>query len=357
MTDFAFPKPNRFTSQLFDKLSRHPKRVVFTEGEDIRVIRVAAECVRREVIAPILLGRISEMKRIADEHGVSLSMVRLIEPAESSDFGLFCDRFRRMERYRKIYASEKDASGFMSRPAYFGAMMVQYGQADALVAGNQVAPISVFRPLLQMIKPLATVPAVYSTIVMVDDRESLPKDRILFLSDCGINPEPTAEHLAAMSVETARLCRHLEGRSPRVAMLSYSNKGSAVSTSTRKMEAATALARELARRELVDLSIEGEIQADVALVPAVAANKVPNSVLGGAADVLIFPSLDASHIAYKLLTHFAGLKPYGQIIQGLTRPAAQVSRSASEEQILGTAAAVAVEAIEYRKLYGGDDEV
>lgn len=357
MTDFAFPEPNRFTSQLFDKLSRHPKRVVFTEGEDVRVIRVAAEFVRRQLVAPILLGRVDEIKKIAAANSVDLTMVKLIEPSKSSDFGLFCDRFRRMERYRKIYASEKDASGFMSKPSYFGAMMVQYGQADALVSGNQVAPVSVFRPLLQMIKPLTTVPAVYSTIVMVDDRDTLPKDRILFLADCGINPDPTAEHLSAMCVETAKLCRHLEGRSPRVAMLSYSNKGSAVSTSTRKMEAATALAREAARRQMVDLAIEGEIQADVALVPSVAENKVPNSVLGGAADVLIFPSLDASHIAYKLLAHFAGLKPYGQIIQGLTRPAAQVSRSSSEEQILGTAAAVAVEAIEYRKLYSSEEDV
>lgn len=356
MSDFAFPEPNQFTARLFDKLSRHPKRVVFTEGEDIRVLRVAEELVKRKIIAPILLGKVDGIKKLADESGVSLKFINVIDPPTASDFQLFCDRFRRQERFRRIYATAKDAVGFMSRPAYFGAMMVQYGQADAIVSGNISAPVSVFRPLLQMIKPLPTVPAVYSTIVMVDDRRSDQDDRILFLSDTGINPEPTPEQLAAMAVETAKLCRHLEQRSPRVAMLSYSNKGSSVSASTRKMEAATALARELARRQMVELDIEGEIQADVALLPDIAAKKVPNSVLKGAADVLIFPNLDASHIAYKLLTHFAGLKPYGQIIQGLSRPAAQISRSSSEEQILGTAAAVAVEAIEFRKLINDEED-
>jgi len=341
---------NTVTRHLLEQLRRHPKRVVFTEGEDIRVIQAAARLVEEEVVAPILLGNKERIQALAAKHSVSMKLIHVIDPPLASDFGLFCKMEANMERYRTIRIGKPEE--IVARPHYFGALMVQYGQADAVVGGNQALPAAYFRALLHTIKPLPNVPKIFGVSILVGSHlKHMGGDGILFLADCGLNPTPDVAELAAIAIETGKLAHHFLGRRAHVAMLSHSTKGSAATPDALRMAAATSLAQDLALKEFLEISIEGELQADVALDPEAAEVKRPGTEARPSSDVLVFPNLDAAHISLKLLQHVAGAQNYGQLILGLSRPAAQVPRTASVETIFGTAAAIAVEAIKYHQLY------
>jgi phosphotransacetylase len=352
MSDFS-PEPvpaNPVTRHLLEQLRRHPKRVVFTEGEDIRVIEAAARLVAEEAVAPILLGNRQRIRDLAAAGGVSLKFVHIIDPPLASDFGLFCQRVENMARYRTMKIG--DPAEIVARPHYFGALMVQYGQADALVGGNQALPAAYFRALLHTIKPLPDVPKIFGVSILTGSHlKNLGGSDILFLADCGLIPNPDVFELAAIALETGKLARHFLGRKAFVAMLSHSTKGSAATPDARRMAAAAGLAQAEVLKHFLDISIEGELQADVALDPAAAEIKLPSAEARPTADVLVFPNLDAAHISLKLLQHVAGAQNYGQLILGLSRPAAQVPRTATVETIFGTAAAIAVEAIKFHVLY------
>ncbi len=341
---------NTVTRYLLDQLRRHPKRVVFTDGEDIRVIRAAAMLVEQEVVAPILLGNKDRIRALAAEHGVSMNLIHIIDPPLASDFGLFCQRVENMARYRTIRIGKPEE--IVARPHYFGSLMVQYGQADAVVGGNLASPVSYFRALLHTIKPLPHVPKIFGVSILTGSHlHNLGGDGILFMADTALNPVPNVEELAAIAVETGRLARHFLGRTAHVAMLSHSTHGSATTPDAMRMAAATSLARDKSLKEFLDITFEGEVQADVALDPAAAEIKLAGADIRPTADVLVFPNLDAAHISLKLLHHVAGADTYGQLILGLSRPAAQVPRTATAEMIFGTAAAIAVEAIKFHQLY------
>ncbi len=356
MPDFQIdPAPdNSVTRHLLDQLRRHPKRVVFAEGEDLRVLQAAARLVEQEAVTPILLGNRERIRALAKEHSVPMNFINVIDPPHASDFPLFCKMEDNMERYRKLKTGH--TAEIVARPHYFGALMVQYGQADALVGGNQALPAAYFRALLHTIKPLASVPKIFGVTILVGPHlKHMGGDGILFLADTGLVPDPDVRELAAIALETGNLARHFLGRRPLVAMLSHSTKGSATTPEARRMAAATSLAQEEARRRYLDIDIEGELQADVALDPAASETKLPGADHRHSADVLVFPNLDAAHISVKLLQHVAGAQNYGQLILGLARPTAQVPRTASVETIFGTAAAVAVEAIKYHQLHPHGD--
>ena len=345
---------NPVTRYLLEQLRRHPKRVVFTEGEDLRVIRAAARLVAEEVVAPILLGNKERIRALAAANSVSLKFIHIIDPPLATDFRLFCQRVENMARYRTMQTG--DPAELVARPHYFGALMVQYGQADAIVGGNQALPAAYFRALLHMIKPLPEVPRIFGVTILTGSHlKHMGGSGILFLADCGLNPNPDVAELAAIALETGKLAHHFLGRKAYVAMLSHSTKGSASTPDALRMAAATSLAQEHALKEFVEVSIEGELQADVALDPEAAETKMPGAEARPTADVLVFPNLDAAHISLKLLQHVAGAQNYGQLILGLSRPAAQVPRTATAETIFGTAAAIAVESIKYHLLHPDGD--
>ena len=345
---------NPVTRYLLEQLRRHPKRVVFTEGEDIRVIRAAARLVAEEVVAPILLGNKERIRALAAANSVSLKFIHIIDPPLATDFRLFCQRVENMARYRAMQTG--DPAELVARPHYFGALMVQYGQADAIVGGNQALPAAYFRALLHTIKPLPEVPRIFGVTILTGSHlKHMGGSGILFLADCGLNPNPDVAELAAIALETGKLAHHFLGRKAYVAMLSHSTKGSASTPDALRMAAATSLAQEHALKEFVEVSIEGELQADVALDPEAAETKMPGAEARPTADVLVFPNLDAAHISLKLLQHVAGAQNYGQLILGLSRPAAQVPRTATAETIFGTAAAIAVESIKYHLLHPDGD--
>ncbi|HEX5789704.1 MAG TPA: phosphate acyltransferase, partial [Luteolibacter sp.] len=320
------PKPS-VVQHLLEQLRRHPKRVVFTEGEDSRVIRAAERLVQEQVVAPILLGNRERIQLIALEYKISLKHILIIDPPKASDFELFCRRVENMDRYRSRHLG--DPREIVCRPHYFGALMVQYGQADAVVGGNQAVPAAYFRALIHTIKPLPTVPKIFGmTILMGKHLENLGGSGMLFLADTAMIPNPSMEELCSIALETGKFAQHALGRKPQIAMLSHSTKGSSRTPDALRVAAATSLAQSEAQKRYLDFDIDGEIQADVATDPHAAEIKISASVHRQPSDVLVFPNLDAAHISLKLLQHVAGAQNYGQIIMGLGRPAAQVPRTA-----------------------------
>jgi len=241
----------------------------------------------------------------------------------------------------------------MQIPNYFGAMMVAMHQADGLVSGTMEISGSVLRPLFQIIKVAPTTTTASSCMVMEVEDTRFGENGILFMADCGVIPEPTVDQLADIAVSTAQLARQIMGKRPRVALLSFSTKGSADHPTTGKVQAATAMAVQKAQQRKIEADFDGELQVDAALIPEIAARKLPESKVAGNATVLIFPDLNSGNIASKLIQHVARANAYGQILLGLDRPAADVSRGSSAHDILGVAAIVGLQSIEYDKLYPG----
>jgi phosphate acetyltransferase len=244
----------------------------------------------------------------------------------------------------------------MIKPNYFGAMMVGMRQADGLVSGTNEISGSVLRPLFQIIKVAPRTTTASSCMVMEVEDTRFGDGGVLFLGDCGVIPEPTVDQLAEIGLSTARLARQIMGTPPRVAFLSYSTKGVTTQASVLRVKAATELAQKRAEGELLEADFDGELQVDAALVPEIAARKLPGSKVAGRANVLIFPDLNSGNIASKMIQHIARANAYGQVLLGLDRPAADVSRGSSAHDILGVASIVGLQSIEYPKLYPGAGE-
>ena len=341
----------RFIGSIIEKLQRHPKRVVFPEGTEPRVLQAARQFHSLRLGAPILLGDRTQVKRMAASLNVSLEGVRVINPAASEELEPFVERFLMLRRAKGV--KEKEAREAMLKPNYFGAMMVAMHQADGLVSGTNEITGSVLRPLFQIIKVAPHTPTASSCMVMDVEDSRLGENGVLFMADCGVIPEPTVDQLADIAVATADLARHLLNVRPRVGLLSYSTKGSATHPSIGKVQAATALAEQKAAQKGLEADFDGELQIDAALVPEIARRKVPESQVAGRANVLIFPDLNSGNIGSKLVRLVGRANAYGQILLGLDRPSADVSRGSNAHDILGVAAIVGVQAIDYPVLYPG----
>ncbi|GAT35143.1 phosphate acetyltransferase [Terrimicrobium sacchariphilum] len=341
-----------FIDSVFAKLKRHPKRIVFPDGDDPRVVRACHAFYEKDAGIPILIGKRDVIERIALTEKVSLDHVAIINPETASEMPVFCERLEKLERYKKMGIN--DARALLSNPNYFAAMMLQHGQADALVGGVHSYSGSLLRPLIQLVKPLPHAPLISGCMIAEVD-ERFGDGGVLFLADCGVVPDPNMEQLASIAVQTGLVARQVFGQRPRVALLSFSTKGSARTPSTEKVAGAVVIARKLADELGVEIAVDGEMQADAALIPEVASKKMEASLVGGQANVLIFPDLNSGNIAAKLIQHLGGARVYGQILLGLSRPAADLSRGATVEEIVSVAAVVGLQAIEYRKLYPAEE--
>jgi phosphate acetyltransferase len=344
----------RFIGGIIEKLQRHPKRIVFAEGTEPRVLQAARQFYSLRLGVPILLGDQQRIRETAAGLEISLDGIRLINPAESEELDSFARRFERLRHSRGMKGLE--AREAMLQPNYFGAMMLAMHQADGFIAGANQITASVLRPLFQIIKVAPQTTTVSSCLVMELEDSRFGENGVLFMADCGVIEEPTVEQLADTAVSTAQLARHLLGIRPRVALLSFSTKGSSNHPSAGKVQAATALAERKAAERKVEADFDGELQADTALVPEIAALKLPDGPIAGNANVLIFPDLNSGNIASKMTRHIARATSYGQILLGLDRPAADVSRGSNARDILGVAAIVGAQAVDYDKLYPGAGE-
>ncbi|MCU0772256.1 MAG: phosphate acyltransferase [Verrucomicrobia bacterium] len=344
----------RFIGSILEKLQRHPKRIVFPEGTEPRVLQAARQFHSLRLGVPILLGDRRVIKERAEALNVNLEGIRLLNPSESEELENFAHRFYNLRKHKGL--REPEALDAMTNPNYFGCMMVAMRQADGVVSGAGSVTGTMLRPLFQIIKKAPGVQVASSCMILEVEDRRVGQDGVLFMGDCGVIPDPTVEELAEVAVSAAQLARHLLSTRPKVALLSFSTKGSATHPSIGKVQAATALAIQRAEARNVDADFDGELQVDAAIVADIAHRKLPESKVAGRANVLIFPDLNSGNIASKLLWHIARANAYGQIMMGLDRPSADVSRGANAHDILGAAAIVGVEAVDYQLLYPGSGQ-
>ncbi len=338
-----------FVQSVFERLKRNPKRVVFPEGHESRVVKAAAEYVRLGLGPAVLLGDRERVAEAAYQAGVGLVRLRVLDPAKAEDLEFFVKQVPRFPRYASM--DEDEARKMLLQPNYFASMMLAYGQVDALVGGASHTSSSLLRPLFSLVRPLPGVGVISSCqLVQLEDR-SVGDNGLLIFADCGVIPEPSVEQLANIAVESGLVFRQLTGRRPFIAMLSYSTRGSSRTRQTEKVAAAAALARQTITENHLAMELDGEMQLDAAISPRVAYAKAAGSPVAGRANVLIFPDLNSGNIATKLVQYLCHSRAYGQILMGINKPAADVSRGASWEEILGAAAIVAIRAITYRELY------
>ena len=325
-----------FMEQIKALAATNKKTVVLAEGEELRTVQ-AADAILKEGFADlILLGNEAKINEIAA--GLDISGAKIMDPANSDLTADFANKFYEMRKAKGV--TEEQAAETMLNTLYFGCMLVKTGMADGMVAGAVNSTANVLRSALQIIKTAPNTKVVSSFFLMLVPDCEYGENGTFVFSDCGLNEYPDEEKLAQIAVSSAESFRTLVGAEPKVAMLSYSSYGSAKSEHVDKVRNATQIARELAP----DLKIDGELQLDSAIVPAINASKAPGSPIEGKANVLIFPNLDAGNIGYKLVQRLAKAEAYGPLTQGIAKPVNDLSRGCSFEDIVGVTAFTCVQA-------------
>ncbi len=341
--------------KLVERLKRHPQRVVFPEGSDLRIIETAHHFASQKLGVPILIGDKSQIRTRAEQLGIKIDKIRIIEPHRSSDWEHFVQKLQGIRRFRKI--TDMEVSGYLENPNYFATLMLATSQADAIVSGATSTASSALRPLLQIIPQHQKATNISSLNIFDLNDSETSKSHTLFLADCAVIPDPTSQQLCDIAINTAALSYHLTNTVPRVAMLSYTSKSNFSSNPTvAKMKAATDLARQKASELNIPMEIDGELQVDAALDPSIAANKQIENSVAGHANVLIFPDLHAANISLKLVQSLTHTRNYGPILTGLTKPAAEISRNSNTDDIFGTAVMVASQSISHNLLYPTDGD-
>lgn len=317
----------------------NPKTIVLPEGEEPRMVKATKTIIEEGFAKIILLGREEKIKLIAEELNVELpDTIEIINPEDSDKINKYADSYFELRKHKGL--SKEEALNFLKNPLYFGALMVYQGDADGLVAGSINATGDVFRPALQTIKTAPGINIVSSCFVMVIPDCPYGDNGLIVFADCAINPNPNAEQLADIAIATAVTGKALLDIEPRVAMLSFSTKGSAKHPLVDKVIEATRIVKE----KQPDLLIDGELQADAAIIPSIGERKAPGSKIAGKANILVFPDLQAANISYKLVERLSGAEAIGPISQGMRKPVNDLSRGCSAEDIVNVVAITVLQA-------------
>ncbi len=318
-------------SVLKEKVSGKGLRIVFPEGMDERILGAAGRLAAEKMIIPILIGNVQSLEAKAKELNLSLETVEMYDPSHYEEMGELVAAF--IER-RKGKVTEEEARKILLDENYFGTMLVYTNKADGLVSGAAHSTADTVRPALQIIKTKEGVGKTSGVFIMVREEEKY------IFADCAINISPDSQDLAEIAIESAKTAKMFD-MDPRVAMLSFSTKGSAKSPETEKV---TAAVQEAKMRD-PQLTLDGEFQFDAAFVPSVAKKKAPDSPLQGDANVFIFPSLEAGNIGYKIAQRLGNFEAVGPILQGLNRPVNDLSRGCNEEDVYKLALITAAQAL------------
>ncbi len=317
----------RMFQTLINTLKADPKKIVFPEGTDPRILEASARLLAGNFLAPILIGKEDEVWAAAEESGYNIRGAEIIDP---STYDKMDEMVATMVELRKGKLSADECRALLQKGNYFGTMLVKMGGADALLGGATYTTADTVRPALQLIKTKPGHSVVGSCFIMV--RETVGGNEVLAMGDCAINIKPSVQELAEIGVGIAD-CATVFGIDPKVAFLSYSTHGSGTGEDVDKMREATALAK--ANRP--DLNIEGELQFDAAVVPAVAKIKCPDSKVAGAANTFIFPDINAGNIAYKVAQRLGNFNAYGPILIGLNAPVNDLSRGCNAQEVYSMA--------------------
>lgn len=324
-------------SVLQDKLSGKNVKIVLPEGEDERVLIAATQLQKTDYVSPIVLGNEDNIKSLASKHALDLTQIEIIDPATSELKDELVDAF--VER-RKGKATKDQAVELLDNVNYFGTMLVYTGKAEGLVSGAAHSTGDTVRPALQIIKTKPGVSRTSGIFFMIKGDEQY------IFGDCAINPELDAQGLAEIAVESAKSAQSF-GMDPKVAMLSFSTKGSAKSDDVTKVQEALKLAQEKAEADQLDhVVIDGEFQFDAAIVPSVAEKKAPGAKIQGDANVFVFPSLEAGNIGYKIAQRLGGYDAVGPVLQGLNSPVNDLSRGCSTEDVYNLSIITAAQALQ-----------
>lgn len=325
-----------FIDVIKERAKQDKKRIVLPESMDRRTFEAAANVLKEGVAELIIIGTPEEVK--ANSEGLDISKATIIDPHTYEKTNEYIDLLVELRKSKGMTKEEAEKL-LLNEYMFYACIMVKAGDADGVVSGACHSTANTLKPALQIIKTKPGTKLVSAFFLMVVPDCELGEDGTFVFGDCGLNQNPNPEELAAIALSSAESFKLLVGKEPRVAMLSYSSMGSAKHADVDKVVKATKLAKELAP----DLLLDGELQADAAIVPSVGATKAPNSKVAGCANVLIFPNLDAGNIGYKLVQRLAKAEAYGPMTQGIAMPVNDLSRGCSSKDIEGVIAITAVQ--------------
>lgn len=326
-----------FIDKIKEQAKQNKKRIVLPESMDRRTFEAAAEVLKDGIADLIIIGSKEEVEK--NSEGLDITGATIVDPATNPKTAEYIDL---LVELRKAKGMTKEAATdlLMKEYMFYACIMVKAGDADGVVSGACHSTANTLKPALQIIKTKPGTKLVSAFFLMEVPNCELGENGTFVFGDCGLNQNPNPEELAAIAVSSAESFKALIGVEPKVAMLSHSTKGSAKHADIDKVAEATKLAKEMAP----ELNIDGELQADAAIVPSVGASKAPGSNVAGAANVLIFPDLDAGNIGYKLVQRLAKAEAYGPMCQGIAKPVNDLSRGCSAKDIVGVIAITAVQA-------------
>jgi phosphate acetyltransferase len=325
-----------FINQIHTEAARKPARIVFPESNDPRVIEAVETAARLGICRPVLPGRPDDLQRTARKAGRRLDDVILVDNTDEERLHAYAERLAQLRAHKGLTVEQ--AHEQLRSPLLFAAMMVEQGNADALVAGCVTPTADVVRAAIRIIRPAEGTHTVSSCSVILLPERPTGRELLLF-ADTAVIPDPTAEQLAQTAVATAATWRTFSDEPPKIAMVSFSTRGSASHPSVQKVRQAT----ERVRTAAPDVAVDGELQVDAALVPEVARHKGVDGAVGGQANILVFPNLDTANVAYKLAERLGNARALGPLLQGLRKPASDLSRGCSARDVLDAAAAVGVQ--------------